>query len=96
MILTLIRKELLTNLLTLRLAVAVGFTVVLSVLTTFIGSLNYSQNLEAYQKEVRDVAEALDKASIYSQVEPPRRPATSAAGDPLPRALGPDRSGGVH
>jgi len=69
-ILTLIRKELLTNLLTLRLAVAVGFTVVLSVLTTFIGSLNYSQNLEAYQKEVRDVAEALDKASIYSQVEP--------------------------
>ena len=69
-ILTLIRKELLTNLLTLRLAVAVGFTVVLSVLTTFIGSLNYSQNLQAYHKESREVAEALDKATIYSQVEP--------------------------
>lgn len=70
MFLTLIRKELLTNLLTLRLAVAVGFTVVLSVLTTFIGSLNYSQNLQAYQKEAREVAEALDQATVYSQVEP--------------------------
>ena len=70
MFLTLIRKELLTNLLTLRLGVAVVFTVVLTVLTAFIGSLNYSQNLQGYEKEVRDVSEALDKATIYSQVEP--------------------------
>ena len=39
---TLVRKELLANLLTLRLGVAVIFTVVLSVMTTFIGSLDYS------------------------------------------------------
>ena len=40
MIRTLVRKELLTNLLTLRLGVAVIFTVVLSVLTTFIGTVD--------------------------------------------------------
>ena len=38
MLWTLIRKELLSNLLTLRLSVALIFTVVLSVLTTLIGS----------------------------------------------------------
>ena len=70
MLFTLVRKEILTNLLTLRLGVAVIFTVVLSVLTTFIGSLNYSQNLRAYENEVRQVAESLDRATIYSQLVP--------------------------
>jgi len=70
MLAILVRKELLANLLTLRLGVAVIFTVVLSVMTTFIGSLDYSRNVEAYKREVRKAAEELDKATVYSQVVP--------------------------
>ena len=67
---TLVRKELLTNLLTLRLGVAVIFTVILSVMTTAIGSLDYSRNIEAFKREIRKVGEDLDKVTIYSRVEP--------------------------
>ena len=41
----LVRKELLSNLLTFRLAVALLFTVFLAALTTLIGSLDYSRNM---------------------------------------------------
>lgn len=67
---TLVRKELLTNLLTLRLAVAVGFTVVLSVLTTLIGSLDYSRSTAAYQRELRQDQDRLDQPTVYAQVTP--------------------------
>ena len=70
MIWTLIRKELLANLLTFRLAVALVFTVLLSVLTTVIGSLDFSRNVEAYHKEVRKYEQALDKVTVYGQLQP--------------------------
>ena len=62
MIWILVRKELLTNLLTLRLGIAVIFTVVLAVLTTFIGSLDYSRNIDAYGDVVRESQEELSQA----------------------------------
>ena len=49
---TLVRKELLSHLLTLRLVVALVFTVVLCLLTTVMGSLDYSRNVRAYEKAV--------------------------------------------
>ncbi len=70
MIWILVRKELLTNLLTYRLAVALVFTVALSVLTTAIGSMDYSRNMEAYHQEVREQGEQLDQATVYQQVSP--------------------------
>ena len=70
MIWTLVRKELLTNLLTFRLAVALIFTVVLSALTTVIGSLDFSRNMDAYEKEMRDYQERQAKVTIYRQLEP--------------------------
>ncbi|NKB67324.1 MAG: ABC transporter permease subunit [Candidatus Latescibacteria bacterium] len=70
MIWTLVHKELLTNLLTYRLMVALIFTVALSALTTVIGSMDYSRNMEAYHQESRDQREELDKATVYQQVQP--------------------------
>lgn len=69
MIWTLARKELLTNLLTYRLAVALVFTVALSVLTTAIGSIDFSRNVEAYQQEVRQQRQELEEATVYSQTQ---------------------------
>ncbi|MFC1526442.1 ABC transporter permease [Candidatus Latescibacterota bacterium] len=67
---TLLRKELLTNLLTYRLAVALIFAVVLSALTTVIGSMDYSRNVEAYQEEGRRQQERLSKVTTYGQSGP--------------------------
>ncbi len=66
----LVRKELLSNLLTFRLAVALLFTVFLAALTTLIGSLDYSRNMDAYEREVRKAREALDEVAVYSALEP--------------------------
>jgi ABC-type transport system involved in multi-copper enzyme maturation permease subunit len=66
----LIRKELLHHLLTLRLGVAFIITIVLVVLTTFIGRVDYSLRLESYGDEVKSIREAMDQATVYSQVEP--------------------------
>lgn len=70
MLRTLVRRELLDNLLTFRLAVALGFAIVLSLLATLIGSVNYSQSMAAYQAEVTRTAQALQQASIYPQLAP--------------------------
>jgi ABC-type transport system involved in multi-copper enzyme maturation permease subunit len=70
MIWTLVRKELLTNLLTFRLSVALVFTVVLSALATFIGSLDFSRNMEAYHEELRVYEEELEETTVYNQVQP--------------------------
>ena len=42
----------------------------LSALTTAIGSVDFSSNVAAYHDEVRQQQEALDKTTIYSQLEP--------------------------
>jgi len=50
--------------------VALLFTVFLAALTTLIGSLDYSRNIDAYEREARRAAEAFDAVSVYSALEP--------------------------
>jgi len=66
----LIRKEILAYLLTLRLSAALIFTITLVVMTTFIGSLDYSQRMKSYYKEAKQISENLDNATTYRQVYP--------------------------
>jgi hypothetical protein len=65
----LVRKELLSNLLTFRLAVALLFTVFLAALTTLIGSLDYSPQSYNSTKTLRDVADT----SAAGRVDAPGR-----------------------
>ena len=66
----LIRKELLENLLTLRLAVAVVLTVLLAVLATVIGSVDFSTNLDSFQAEAASVRQRNDEANVYQGIDP--------------------------
>lgn len=70
MLWTLIRKELLTNLLTLRLSVALVFTVVLCTLTTWMGSLDFSASTRAYEAALKERDENFAEATIYQHVQP--------------------------
>ena len=60
MICILIRKELLTNLRTARLGVSVVFTLVLTVLATGMGSVDFSRNYSHYESRKREIAEEAD------------------------------------
>ena len=64
----LIRKELLENLLTLRLGVALVFSVLLAVMATLIGSIDFSTNYDAYENEAANLGDERDKATVYQQV----------------------------
>ena len=64
----LIRKELLENLLTLRLGVALVFSVLLAVMATLIGSVDFSTNYDAYENRVASLRDDLGKATVYRQV----------------------------
>ena len=68
---TLVRKELLAHLRTLRLMVALVFTVVLCLLTTIMGSLDYSRSMRAYERAVDDHRQTLAETRIFAQFEPP-------------------------
>ena len=70
MIWTMVKKELLSNLLTLRLSVALLFTVVLSVLSTLIGSMDFSERMQIYRGGVKEARAELAEATVYSEVEP--------------------------
>ena len=70
MLWTLVRKELLTNLLTLRLSVAFVCTIALVVLMSFIGNLDYSRRTDIYENERKETQEALGKARIYDGLRP--------------------------
>ncbi|MBT4096943.1 MAG: ABC transporter permease subunit [Gemmatimonadetes bacterium] len=70
MIWSLVRKELLTNLLTYRLSIALVFTIVLSALTTVIGSLDYSRNVASYEDELRNQRELIEQVTIYERLSP--------------------------
>ena len=70
MLWTLVRKELLTNLLTLRLVVALAFTVALCLLTTLMGSLEFSVSVDAYEQALVDRHEAMSGTTIYPNLEP--------------------------
>lgn len=65
-----VRKELLTNIRTLRLAVALVFTVLLAVLTTVTGSVDFERNHAAYRQRLRQAEAELEQATVYAQVSP--------------------------
>ena len=70
MFVSLVRKELLSSLLTLRFAISLIFIVVLAALATYIGSLEYSQRLGTHRSEAAKVQERLNAATTYRQVSP--------------------------
>jgi hypothetical protein len=70
MIAALVHRELLSNLHTFRLAVALVFAVTLSALSTFIGSLDYSRNIDACEAEHRSINEHSASVSTYSELLP--------------------------
>ena len=70
MLLALTRKELLTNLLTARLALILVFAVLLCGLAALAGSLDFSQRVQDYEEEVRRVEQGLEEATIYAEVRP--------------------------
>lgn len=70
---TLLRKELLTNLLTLRLAVVLVFAVALTALTVLVGSVDYSANWRQYTEAVRQNEALLEDSHVYSQLLGPLR-----------------------
>lgn len=70
MIWALARKELLTNLLTMRLGITLLFAVGLVSLTAVIGSLDFSQRVADYDETVREVRGDLEQATIYADVGP--------------------------
>ena len=69
MIWTLVRKELLNNLLTLRLIVALSLAVILSVLTAVVGSLDFSRALDVYRTQSGEHAEGQKKITVYDQLD---------------------------
>ena len=70
MLLALTRKELLTNLLTARLALILVFAVLLCGLAALAGSLDFSQRVKDYEEEVRRVEQGLEEATVYAEVRP--------------------------
>lgn len=93
MIWTVARKELLTNLLTLRLSVTCVFAVGLIALTCLIGSLDFSQRAADYQQRVRQVGDDLESATVFLQVNPN----IVARPDPLSIfSRGVDKNAGQH
>ena len=67
---TLIHKELLGHLRTLRLVVALVFTVVLCLLTTVMGSLDYSLNMRAYERAMHDQRQDLAETRVFERLHP--------------------------
>lgn len=67
---TLVRKELLGHLRTLRLVVALVFTVVLCLLTTIMGSLDYSRNARDYERAVDEHRRAMAEARVFADLDP--------------------------
>ena len=68
MIWILTRKELLSNLLTARLGLAVVFSLVLTVVATWIGSLDFSGNHAHYEQRRRQANERLQTATTWRQL----------------------------
>jgi ABC-type transport system involved in multi-copper enzyme maturation permease subunit len=64
----LVRKELLGHLRTLRLVVALVFTVALCLLTSVMGSLDFSSNVRAYEQELEGLRRDHDEAAVYGNL----------------------------
>ena len=67
---TLVAKELRSHLLTLRLVVALVFTVVLCLLTTWMGSVDYSRSVRAYEGAQQDLREHYEATTVWYQLRP--------------------------
>lgn len=65
----LIRKEMLTHLLTLRLAIVLVCTVILTALTVVIGSLDYEQNWEIYKGRQAEAKAEFEKVRVFEQLD---------------------------
>ncbi|MEW6749763.1 MAG: ABC transporter permease subunit [Candidatus Latescibacterota bacterium] len=70
MLRTLVRREILDNLLTLRLAVALGVATLLSILTALIGSVDYAQSMDAYRAVATRTDQVLQQAHVWAELEP--------------------------
>ncbi|MBT6144671.1 MAG: ABC transporter permease [Gemmatimonadetes bacterium] len=75
----LVRKELLANLRTLRLAITLSFAVLLCVLSTVLGSYDYSRNVRDYEAAVVSNGDRLAAARTFQAL----RPQVFAAPQPL-------------
>ncbi len=64
MLLNLIHKELLSHLRTLRLVVALAFTVLLCSLTTLMGSLDYSVSVDTFEAERTLLRERVENTPV--------------------------------
>ena len=69
MIRAMIRKELLANLLTARLGLAEVMTLVLTVLATGMGSVDFSNNYAHYESRQREFAEARAEITTWSKAQ---------------------------
>ena len=69
MIWTLVRKEFLNYLLTLRLIVALSLAVRLSVLAAVVGSLDFSKAVDMYRTESSEYAEAQKNITVYDRLD---------------------------
>ncbi|MEW6751643.1 MAG: ABC transporter permease subunit [Candidatus Latescibacterota bacterium] len=70
MIRILVRKELQSSLLTLRLGAGFVLTVVLSAMAAAVGGLEFEQRSQDCQREVDRIRQDLDEATVWSQVQP--------------------------
>lgn len=66
----LIRKELLSHLRTLRLVIALVFTVLLCSLTTLMGSLDFSGSVDAFEQQRKQLREQIAATPIYRNLQP--------------------------
>jgi len=64
-----IRKELLSHLRTLRLVIALVFTVLLCSLTTLMGSLDFSGSVDAFEQQRKESREQIAATPIYRNLE---------------------------
>lgn len=84
MIGTLLRKEILANLRTARLGLAMVFTLVLTALATGMGSVDFSRNVEHYEARMREMSEQRATVSTWQQGQ---GPTTSIRVPPQPLAI---------
>jgi ABC-type transport system involved in multi-copper enzyme maturation permease subunit len=67
---TLVRKELLGHMRTLRLVVALVFTVLLCLLTTIMGSFDYSRNMRQYERVVSENRDRMAETRVFERLQP--------------------------
>lgn len=70
MIWTVLRRDLHANLLNFRFAGALLLTVVLSILTAYVNTVEYNLRYDSYRQELKQVQDGLAAATVYGQALP--------------------------